>query len=289
MSINIVVKKILIGLIITIAYEIKAMDAPIPDAQQNICDLARLPIEIRDHIAQFLPFKDRETEQELIERTAIPQEIDDSYFDSYCALERSQNFSASHGVRAAFCLNRSKIAFIELLCGRSRIDPTLRVHPKLTVARCKKEDGKICLEVIHREDLQDQKKLEGMRIALSPCGNLIARVNRRQWAGDGQTVLEHDVVAIKNITTGVWAERSLGGYGDTFEATSLDFNKQGTQIIVHGKLFHKQKDTPMVSTGYWIFPVFLVELKEKREAKRKKTFDEYLRQHYVCKKITDKM
>lgn len=47
------VKKILIGLSITIIYEIRAMDAPILDAQQNICHLAKLPLEIRDYRTVF--------------------------------------------------------------------------------------------------------------------------------------------------------------------------------------------------------------------------------------------
>lgn len=278
-------KKIFIGLSIISIHEIKTMDVSKPDAQQSICYLARLPLEIRDYIAEFLVFKDRESEEEFLGRSRNKQVVKSPIYRSFCCPWRIGQ--ASKGTYAEFDPSKTKIAVLELLYDQYGLNPAL------TVAHFSTRGYKSAEQIIHRKSLDYLKGGSDKNIfAISPCGNLFAMIYDKLIESDGgdrhyweEVLVLEDFIA-KTQKELVCEKYAFGAMPiDSIRKKTIAFNKQASEIIVHGNYIVSNSDQAPQN----VYAIFSLTSKQEHERKSKKTLDEYFRQHRVCKKITNSL
>jgi len=232
-----------------------------------------LPVEIKNRIAEFLPFKDRESESEFIKRTKIPKPVPlESYKHILSTFTNFFNYTDCHAV---FCPNKNNIAVLELLQGE------LNATPRLTILNPKKK------RPMHTQDLEMSRFNLCKLIALSSCGHIFANIQKIFNKNSDEI---ENVLIIKNIK--IQKTERLVIPDSFFHMSSVSFNKQGTHVIVH--------DTDTIEQTTWadnsseieerqayrhlIFPLAPdIQNADANGKLLEKTLSEYFRQHYICK------
>ncbi len=246
-----------------ILFSLDAMDIEKADDNQcnenQVCHLARVPKDIRDYLAQFLKFNNIESDKDFIERTKpgnqkkVPEELYKHFF-------KPKAFILSQGQAPAltvFCPNRAQIAIIENLCSN--------------------EGSQLIVTVIDRRThkIQLKKSLDYLgaidKIALSPCGNLLALAYEKIAPSSGRTeeITYENCLSILNLKT----EEISSITRSFYSIETMDFNKQGTKFIMQGQNLSKIPQ-------YEICQIISVE-KEVHE-KEGKIFDKFLVQKAIC-------
>lgn len=250
-------------------------------AERGIRHFAALPIEVRDLIAEYLVFKDRESDAEFIKRviegtTAIPSPLSHAHCKqlmpngSGLARSESMGLVAIHHYKAlaSYLPDRSKILFVEKFWTGEVTRGIFNATPKASLIDIKhntKRADAYLTELV-------QEKMDNLScIALSHDGNLIVRVFETH-CNRPYACMANDIV-VHNKQTG--EQKNLGrGY----DIASCEFNKQGTKIIAFSK---GEKSTNHTLYSY--------ASEQEHAIKSKKTLAEYLRQKGVCSNLANSL
>lgn len=239
----------------------------IEDGQQPICYLALLPADIHDHIASYLIFNDRESDDEFIARTRTAGTITSEHS---AMINKHENYKftvySTRGTLRTYSVDCSKIITLE------RQD-----EPKVTILDIQhntmKESAK--LAELSRESI---KSLIG-KIALSRTGSHYAQLrDERRQESFNERVSYKDCLLIKNVLSSETQQFPIPSQYNNF--ISIGFNKQGTKIIVHANKYGTWELIPEDETPEIHYMVLLVS-QEEHEEKSKKTLAHYLR-HICC-------
>lgn len=256
-------------------------DVVMTDSEQKICYFTVLPVELRNRIAQYLEFKDRESEEEFVQRTR-----------TYGRLSReharlTENVIVSHhvfgmsflGFLSTYSVDLSKIIMFERwYTNKGDNNPIATVidisrnaaQQNIQFAPLIKMDYRQILCIAFSRDATYFAELEKYRVVKSTIEE------HNSWA--------HRLVVQKVSQPSLMQKFDISNHFDNF--VSIGFNKQGTEIIVHAT-------TDMRYTGLDKFPISFYEkisvsTQKEHEEKSVKTFDEFLRQHQICKPLTPK-
>lgn len=238
-------------------------------------DLLRYPTEILDLIASFLTFDDYETEQEFIKRTKALsiKETPQKFYKKY-----------SGNVSSAYCPNNKIFGMIA--------QPPLFLNRMVTTADVIIIDTKNNIS-LHKKELKNMYSIP-KRIAVSADGNMIAflttEIDNSSWNSFTEVMRYTDMLKIKNILSNKEEEYRINLQLPN-EHPTIAFNKQGTDIIIHGNDFFKCNPS---STHYEFFAnpirhhdiIPLTINTPNSDADHKKTLKKYFLQRKVCKDIT---
>jgi hypothetical protein len=294
-------KKICIVLIIIYTSTISAMnDVPMSDVQpvqaveqaltvdrasaptDGICHLACLPVDGMNYIAQFLPFNNRETKEELIARTCEPKTVPHQYYEDllthiYAGPTMIPENNCDRNIKVAFCPQKTKFVFFENFHGMGFLKMTLTIFDLTTKTTIftQKFDATI---VRH--------------LALSQCAQMFAFICNKIDDPSYYYVEEphyENALFVKNIKTEKIQKFSIPK--QSVNINSIAFNKQGTHLIVHGVDLNKitishgvhDYDAYEDDRCHLIFP--LESDAKIIEEKSEKKLDEYFRQNWICREI----
>lgn len=232
------------------------------EMQKNICYLAHLPKDVQDMIAEYLPFKDRESDGEFIKRAMELYQLPAPLPLCYDLCEWPGFGTGSDGCIASYLIDRSKILLVERYYDNGPI-------PKVSIIDLKKK------EKILQEDLKElvkEKMSSILYMTLSRDSKLISQLLTTETEEYTNGRIERIFYRLKLlITNRDNHEVKHVSLPDSF--TKCEFNKQGTKII----LLNNYKEM-----RYGIHRI--VDQKE-HATKSQKTLSEYLRQYVVCKDL----
>jgi len=263
-------KKMIMIFSIVVIFQLNAM-------KQEPCHLDKIPYEVQNLIASFL-MHDDETQEEFIDRTSVKRE--DIILDVYDHLALAADNAVLKSweqpvkyrdktIRQIKSFNTNKIVLIQKL-GTGTYN-TLG----LTIVDTEKK------EVLYSaiEDI-DRKYL---CFALSSSGKMIASVELVLWDFNLPSHLAYkNELKIKNFDAK--KARRFQSICTLKKINSLDFNKQGTHIIIRGsQVFQDKKDVSC-------YQLFSLKEPDKDISMDKiinveKTLRYYLREKFVCKAI----
>lgn len=256
-------KNILASILITLFTALPAMTTNLP-----VCHLAKLPTEVRNLIAEYLLFTDRESDTEFIERTT---EIGKLPPPLSCCDPFIFDISAWINVRrlASYGIDSSKILLLE----RSS---KAWISPKVRLCDVKKKQATALPDLAQLVKNADDIK----SIALSRDGHLVAAIVSRYISGIYPNTYRdrEDHLIVRTIASGQGQDFSLPGLGlRLYYDSRIQFNKQSTKVAVSN----------LIPEG----PLWILDLTDQKEhtQKSKKTLDEYLQQHRVCKKVINSL
>jgi hypothetical protein len=281
-------KKILIGLSTYLAvHQISAMECtaesiiPISPSQHvTHCYFELLPHELLNYIAEFLPFNDRESEEEFIARTRIPKKVPREYYQYVPVPTEFCIFKKLHTHSVVFSADETKIALYMLFYHANETQSSRL----LTIF-----DLKTKQVLLHDEDLPSTAS---KHIALSRSGDMFAYI---QSTLDVNAKCVDDkgcsstVLVIKNNSTK--ATQQFVIRDSFYNISSVDFNKQETHMIVHGIDYNKLdtaapgKLSMKEPLHHLIFPLQSKESNMQNTNTHKNTLEEYFRRCRVCNKI----
>ena len=178
--------------------------------RDDVCCLNKMPAEILSYIEIFLI----ETEEEFIERTKnyrqegeLKQAQENYYFD--------QGIRYPVGTLRAFSPDKSKK--VELV----QCDKAEKKKPKCFVKTTDNKERKVKLD----SSLYQQ-------IAVSSCGNKVATIRYEiDWIGSSDSFYTAAVIELYNLVT---QKKQMLLWTTNYEPKNIAFNKQGTQLIMHG-------------------------------------------------------
>lgn len=242
------------------------------------CYLAQVPTEVLDHIAQHLPFHDRESDAEAVERTT-PHLIDGQQPWYQCITQEHWIQFAVHDTTrlwppgrtlGSYSSDQSKIIFMRKYDWQEH--PSLDApKPKVAIL----DIGKNTIMLSERvATLAAMDRESVSHIALSRNGSLFAELQSQvdnTQMGIGVMHYKNALVIKNSITNGMEEFEIPGHFGSI---VAIGFNKQSTELILHGSC--RSHIVPLI---------VLLTTQEEHEAKSKKTFHEYCRQHWICKNI----
>jgi hypothetical protein len=220
-----------------------------------------LPPEICDLILKYLIVK--ESDEELIERTKIKKVIPKRY---HVFIERAfDTVNDLSGLIYAYSVDRSIIVFYDNFWNLYNT-----IRPK-TIPFDRKTETVIKNSQLSELVRNFGKNCEGRltNIAFFPEDWILAEVNRR-W--DCAKFKYINVLIVRNIQSSI---RKFAIPDSYINFSSLDFNKQGTKLILHGLNhdFNQKKDV----TDWLIIPI-APEVKIER-------LGDYFEKRVICKKI----
>ncbi len=244
------------------------------------CLLARLPNDIKRLIAELLPFRDRETEQEFIERTQQQGKVPDELFKKFLKYPQYTNL-------VQFCPNRNKIVLIEYSDWDEKVERLAIINPfgeEIIFDQAKKNDSFYIKDYAEKVS---KGLIKRKKIALSADGFSIAgMVTKKKPLPDDGTerigFVMSNFLMIYNTATQKQRKITLN---DSSE--SIDFNKQGTHIIVHGEKRWSEFNAAECSATchrkkiYTMYPID----ENKPQFVCEKNLEDYLSQYGICKDI----
>jgi hypothetical protein len=263
-----------IFLILAIVPTIHAMDTMeiikiVGTDEPKECYLAQLPTDALNHLAHYLDFY-VESDAEAIERTTpMTDELKLSHqgiTQEHWAQFATLSWPLSGITRGSYSSDRSKIVF-------------MRKHHWQESASLFAQKPKVAILDISKNTVTLNEKLAALAamdgecvscIALSPNGTLFAELQSQvDDTSTGIGVMRYkNVLVIKNSITNGMQEFEIPGYHSPIVA--MGFNKQDTKVIVHELNSHH---------------IVSLTTPEEHEAKSKKTFSDYCKQHLICKNI----
>ncbi len=216
-----------------------------------------LPKEVRNYLAQFIEFPDRETEPEFVRRTQQRETVSSDLYTPFRYTRLIIDFPGNDTVHVQYSPNKEKIILLEKLYD---------IHTsRIRIIDYKNSDIK------EQVVLTEFSKTIGPAIAaLSSSGTRYATIQSR-WVPVPNIFLPDrtkKVLVINNIITGQSQEFDFPFFK---EIKSIDFNKQETQVTIHGS-----------KSNYSIVPLVT---QEEHHEKSKKEFDVFLKRDNVRGKL----
>lgn len=271
--------------------------AQMPLTQKNTqnkgrCYLTILPNHVQDLIAQYLTFDDIESEEEFIARTKTGKELASifSKYKEHLISPRERFFSGLEKgwhvskILMAHCPNEENIAFLRFLYAG------INAMPELIIINAHEDIDK---HVIKNRISWESKRENIYFIALSRHGHMFATLSQEleipftdlkkfdSFNSFKQYPIKQTIVIEETVTQNVIQYIS---FLNSLENPKMDFNKQGTHIIVHG--FHSSKQDKTIGKesllDYRIFPI---TIGEQSIIPLKKTLQHYFLQRGICKQI----
>lgn len=246
-------------------------------APQNICFLARLPIDVQNMIASYLPFRNIETENAFIFRTEIKSHNVSDYH------RQAQRYERPNGCFSGDSPDSLKKVFLDQSdTRRSRLVGSDRVP-------CKESEPQVLDQVAKLIDA-DKEYYQTVDVAISSDGQWFGRLAQKKvelpqnnglfWAFLRSELDPGNRVQITIIHIPSNTKKDFNIPILLKSIIFLDFNKQGTKIITHGVCYEKEEQT------YFMWNV-VPEAEHK--IKSKKTLAEYFKQRGVCKDLRNSL
>lgn len=237
------------------------------EAPQNICFLARLPVDIQDMVASYLPFRNIETENAFIFRTEIKSHNVSDYH------REAQQYRRPDGCFSAYSPdNLKKTYLIHSDQNKSKIVVSDTVP--------RKEAESQVLDSVSKLIDDDTEYNQTVDVAISSDSQWFARLAQHKVVNvfTGEVIANCNRVQITVIHIPSGTKRDFALPILLKSVVFLDFNKQGTKIITHGVCFEKEEKT------YFMWNA----VNEKEHAARSiKTLGEYFKQRGVCKNLNN--
>ncbi len=225
------------------------------------CYLAQLPIELQNMIAEYLPFKDWETDAECIDRTKKQPEIPKHYRKQ---LHRFAQWGQGlHPLYTSFSHDCSKLIFLQI--AYKGVTPCAHV----TIMGTNTNEEVICADKPDLAKLLDEYQGVLAHFAFSKNVKFVAV----------HEPLPSKKLIVKNVTTQTNQEFPLP---DTYLVDSLAFNKQTTKVLVHYKSYSVDKQHNQIKK---ISQKFVPIVPEQEMGNYQKTLNGYFKQRGVCKDI----
>lgn len=237
--------------------------------------LLMLPFDIQNFIATFLPFNDSEEEQQFIERTAhkkkaIPEKCSDHI----------PSFTLGTGLKtvSAYCPHNKTIALLIKLYNEVKATGTLMFIDRYN-------NQKICDIPLNYNHIST--------IAISRNRDMFAIIHEiEQCRSNAIEIMQYkSILLVKNINTHkeeIYDIPSNFAITNTPDHPKIDFNKQGTHIILRG--YGREYDNPY----YMPIPaaecpahhiIFPLTVNTPNQNAKNKTLEKYFRQQGVCKEL----
>lgn len=236
------------------------------EPQKNECYLALLPKDVQDMIARYLPFNDRETDDEFIKRALRLYKLPRPFRPlSICAefIELCPPGHSRDGNTASYILYKSKILLIEKFF-KIGFGPT----PKVSIIDLKKNQKIVQTDLINII----KEKIDSLEyMTLSRDEKLIAQIVTNHLETYRTPFYYQYKLLIKNREDNlVIQEFSLPA-----EFDKCEFNKQGTKIIAFSK----------VNRDAIQHQIYQIKNENEDRIKSQKTLSEYLRHRGICKNL----
>lgn len=258
-------------LTLTACFSLYSMDAP--------CFLADLPEEIHNHIASYLTFHKRESDDEFVARTKKPNKILPAHqilldkYESNNFLPNMDEGNSSAGTIRAYSIDRSKIISL-----KKSANPTVTILSLITATIHEHKK----LGALSQENINNIS-----HIAFSYDGTYYAQLQIIDGTPEDNVKWQHWVL-VKHLLSDEIEKFLIPGYYDKF--TAIGFNKQGTKIIVHFQENNMWDDCiskdSQPETWHHIIPL---TSEEEHKTKSTKTFATYLLEHWCCKDLTQSL
>ncbi len=230
------------------------------------CYLAYLPEDIHDHIASYLTFHKRESDDEFIARTRIARPILPEHQKLFAHKTFPNIHDSSAGTVRTYSIDGSKIISLKKLTNPQVTifdiaTNTIREHKKFS-------------------PISKENTTNIVHIALSQTGCDYAQVSYSQTDYEGLMLFDC-WLTVHNIFFNTIKKFPISEYyGDII---SIGFNKQGTKIIVHGRNAWSFIDKEHPERWHHMF---LLTSPEQHAAKTTQTLAAYLLEYCCCKNLT---
>ena len=257
------------------AMETVKKDPSIPS--DNICHLDRMPVEILNHISRFL----MESEEQFIARTSVKKEMTAQSLIFF----KNRNVACA---RWSLCADEDKaIAVFQPFAGHKKYEAEYYLMISDVDKKRAPKAGSLfeCKVPFVEWETYEQVALSCGRGRIARCWN--------KWTScmslSPQSGLIRNVavqkIDLKENTEGkqvidLGRIRVLSTLD--FKPISIDFNKQGTHLIIHGENLSVKK------VVYKIIPLKVIDPAQKEvEIKTTNELQGYLRDKFVCNKCIE--
>lgn len=246
-----------------------------------------LPPEVRDYIANFLTFDDYETDQEFVERTKALKikKVSDKYYKHLPSLKSVPKPLGN--IIAASCPNNQVTALLRLESDFYFAYLHTPTPPNVTIID--KKNKKLLYHTLDKKEYS--------HIAITRKGDIVGTMYSEHYIAhnelDREKVYYKKVVTITNLNSKQQASYEIPNHfvlPFTIHCKGqhpiIAFNKQGTQVIIHGRDSHviADKIKRNLVPHHMIIPL-TVNTPDPTDDNRK-TLEKYFKQRSVFEQIT---
>ncbi|HLJ31002.1 MAG TPA: hypothetical protein VKU36_01065 [Candidatus Babeliales bacterium] len=246
--------------------------------------LTSLPIDFTNEVAEFLFADIEETEQEFIQRTKalkLWREIPLEY------LNHLPSYSIHHQeyLHVAESSDNNIVALLHKEGNYTIGERGFKTLPTLLIINKKNN------QLLHNKQIT---KKEFLHIAVPRDGNRIGTLHSESYLKSvtQETFGYKHIVTVTNLVTEKIQTYDLPDYFDLpRKHPTIAFNKQGTDLIVHGKnndiLYHSPLSFDEIEKNPIRHHIILPLTKNRPDSSvdNKKTLQRYFAQHLICKDL----
>ena len=235
----------------------------------------RLPKDVRDMIAAYLPLRNIESEANFIHRTEIKSHnVSDYHRDA-------QQYRRPHGCFSAHSPDNLKKVFLDQSDAPSRSLAAKGSKVVVSDTVPKKDSARISLDTIAASIDAEKYYYQTIDVAISSDGQWFGRLAQKKIVNvlrPDEDFLNIAQITVIHIPTNAKRDFAIPMFLKSI--IFLDFNKQGTKIITHGVCHEKEEPISFM---------YNVVSEKEHEAKSKKTLADYLKQRGICNKLANSL